>query len=83
MRPRNGGSDAAADGGLASAEVDDPPGTQADSTLDPSANAIGSGNGSTNQLHQLKQQQLQSAQLQHQALLTQASKQPWLFGGID
>jgi hypothetical protein len=82
MPPRNGGRAAAADGGLDSAEAGDPPGTQADSTLDPGANADCGGDGRANQLHHLQQQQLQAAQLQHQALLAQAAQQQWLFGCI-
>jgi hypothetical protein len=73
MPPRNGGRAAAADGGPASAEAVDPSCTQADSTLDPGANDDDGVDGRAAHLHHLQQQQLQAAQLHHQALLTQAA----------
>jgi hypothetical protein len=83
MPPRGnaGRSAAAADGGLASAEAGDPPGTQADITLDPGALDDGGCDGSAAHLHHLQQQQLQ--QQHHHALLAQAAQQqPWLFSGL-
>jgi hypothetical protein len=83
MPPRGnaGRSAAATDGGLASAEAGDPPGTQADTTLDPCAIDDGGSDGRDDHLHHLQQQQLQ--QMHHHALLAQAAQQQqWLFSGI-